>query len=355
MSVVSEKISKGVVGVAISVALMPPLCVGAFGLATAQASIALGGFWMFFLNMAAIFVAAFAVLSLFGYSSYFEARRQKHFGMRWIVSFGILVLISVPLIISLKNAVLFKSEQNAIDEGLEKAFNKPARSILQKKTIEKSDNGYSVTAFLDTVKSYDTGYLKSVEKNISEQVGAKIELSVVQRGVLYIGNGEGKQFNLLDVLRQKTDVKAQPKESKRGGIDMIMKFAEIKSYEYHDGSNSVIMKPSVVDAGALLKIQKTLLEGGVKSSVDLPQNTELFNAEFTNMDADIVAKLIRVSDFADENALSLNIIISSKTNNRHKLEKTVQDIFGQNEIQIRHKNSKLQKIRIVVKEVNATK
>ena len=355
LSVVSEKISKGVVGVAISVALMPPLCVGAFGLATAQASIAVGGFWMFFLNMAAIFVAAFAVLSLFGYSSYFEARRQKHFGMRWIVSFGILVLISVPLIISLKNAVLFKSEQNAIDEGLEKAFNKPARSILQKKTIEKSDNGYSVTAFLDTVKSYDTGYLKSVEKNISEQVGAKIELSVVQRGVLYIGNGEGKQFNLLDVLRQKTDVKAQPKESKRGGIDMIMKFAEIKSYEYHDGSNSVIMKPSVVDAGALLKIQKTLLEGGVKSSVDLPQNTELFNAEFTNMDADIVAKLIRVSDFADENALSLNIIISSKTNNRHKLEKTVQDIFGQNEIQIRHKNSKLQKIRIVVKEVNATK
>lgn len=52
LSVVSEKISKGVVGVAISVALMPPLCVGAFGLATAQASIALGGFWMFFLNMA---------------------------------------------------------------------------------------------------------------------------------------------------------------------------------------------------------------------------------------------------------------------------------------------------------------
>lgn len=354
LSVVSEKISKGVVGVAISVALMPPLCVGAFGLATAQASIAVGGFWMFFLNMAAIFVAAFAVLSFFGYSSYFEARRQKHFGMRWIISFGILALISVPLIVSLKNAVIYKSEQNSIQANLEKAFNKPARSILQKKTIEKSDDGYKVTAFLDTVKSYDSAYLKSVEKNISEQIGTQIELSVLQRGVLYIGNGEEKQSGILDILRQKTQLQPQPKESKKSGVDMLMRLAEIKSYEYDDSSDSVIIKPSVVDVEAMSKIQKTLLYGGVKSRVELAQNTELFNEDFKSIDANIIAKLIRINDFANENALNLNITVFARTNSLRKLKQTVQDIFGQNEIQTEYKNSKKETIRIVTKEINAT-
>lgn len=355
LSVVSEKISKGVVGVAISVALMPPLCVGAFGIATAQMAIAVGGFWMFFLNMAAIFVATFAVLSIFGYSSYFEARRQRHFSIRWVVSFGILALISIPLIISLKNAVLYKSEQNAIAKGLEKAFNKPSRSILQKKSIEKTDDGYEVTAFLDTVKSYDTGYVKSVEKNISERLASNIKLSAIQRGVLYIGDGEGKQFSLFDTLRQKADINTKHKESNTGNIDMMMKFAGIESYEYDNISNSVTIRPSAINVDMLLKVQQTLLQEGIKSFVILPQNAELFNEDMSVFSAKSIARLIKISDFAIENDIALDITIFAKAKNLQKLEKIALDIFGQNRVQIQNKNSKLQTMYIVAKDSNATK
>ncbi len=354
LSVVSEKISKGVVGVAISVALMPPLCVGAFGLATAQASIAVGGFWMFFLNMAAIFVAAFAVLSFFGYSSYFEARRQKHFGMRWIVSFGILALISVPLVISLKNAVLFKSEQNSIKEGLEKAFNRHSVSILQKKMVEKIDDGYKVTAFVDTVKSYNRTYLDSVEKNISERLGVKVELSAVQRGVLYIG--DGVSFSILDALRQKAELKAKPKEDKRKEIDMLMKFVGVDSYEYDDRLGSVTVRASLVDVEAMQKLQKTLFESGIKSVVAPEQNSELFSEDIgEELDAKSVVRLAKVSDFANENKIELNITVFAKTKNIRKLEKSVLDIFGQNKAEIQTKISKTQKIYVATKESNATK
>lgn len=66
--------------------------------------------------MAAIFAATFAVLSLFGYSAYFEAKRQKHFlafdGLSLLV---FLALISIPLVLSLKDAVELKNIKYGVD------------------------------------------------------------------------------------------------------------------------------------------------------------------------------------------------------------------------------------------------
>ena len=355
LSVVSEKISKGVVGVAISVALMPPLCVGAFGLATAQASIALGGFWMFFLNMAAIFAATFAVLSLFGYSAYFEAKRQKHFGVRWVVSFGFLALISIPLVLSLKDAVELKNERDMIKMELEKSFNIESISILQNQTIEKTEEGYKVGAFLDTVKSFSRAYLKSVEKNISTKLGAHIELFAVQRGALSIKDSNATQFTLFDVTRPKIETKVSLKDKKLLEIAPLMRFAKIDSYEYDSASNLLTIKQSGIKAEESLRLQKALLEEGVKSVVVFEKEETLFDEETEVMfDADVVRRLIRIADFASDNSLKLDIVVFAKANNAQKLEKNLLDIFGRNKSQIRIENSKIQKVRISAKELNAT-
>ena len=57
-AVTFKKISGSIVGVAISVALMPPLCVTGIGISTNQADVSLGGFFLFLTNLTAIFIAA---------------------------------------------------------------------------------------------------------------------------------------------------------------------------------------------------------------------------------------------------------------------------------------------------------
>ncbi len=355
LSVVSEKISKGVVGVAISVALMPPLCVGAFGLATAQASIAVGGFWMFFLNMAAIFVAAFAVLSLFGYSSYFEARRSRHFGARWVVSFGILAIISVPLFISLKEAVIFKRDRSVIKSQLEKSFNKESISLLQKDEIEKTNTGYLVNASLDTVKSFDALYIKDVEKNITTALGSKVELFVVQRGVLSLG-GISSQVGFLDAFRPKVEMGLKSKDDDRVlKIEFLMKFVDIGRWKYDKNTKTLNIDANTSDIQKLSDFQAKLSQEGINSVISLPARSVLFETKANDIsEVSNIKKMILLSEFAVKNGLGLDIWLPQGIQNAKKTENAVLEIFGQNNVSIKNNKTRKEPLRIVTKEANAT-
>lgn len=349
LSVVSEKISKGVVGVAISVALMPPICVAAFGLATAQTAIAVGGFWMFFLNMAAIFVAAFAVLSLFGYSAYFESKRKKHFGVRWLLSIGLLVFISVPLALSLKEAIVYKQESELIKKELAKSFNVSSRSILQKDVIEKEDGGYVVNVFLDTVRSYDRTYIRDVEKNISSKLSTNIKLFVVQRGVLSIGQGFGAQFSIIDAFRHRPDAKMTEEALLASEIGALMELEEITSYKYDKANHTVVMDVAKPDAVRLLRLQRMLLERGVKSVVSMPQGSVLFDAFLDKgTKSSEIALLVKIADFVEYNGLAIDISVFGVGNRLKAAENTVSEIFGHNKEKVDIKAIKSKKERIVI-------
>lgn len=355
LSVVSEKISKGVVGVSISVALMPPLCVGAFGLATAQTLIALGGFWMFFLNMAAIFVATFAILSLFGYSSYFEAKRQRQFGARWVVSFGILAVISIPLVISLKETIVYERDIGVIKSELKKSFNKESLSILQKDTVEKTDDGYLINASLDTVKSFNTKYIKNVENNITSALGSKVKLFVIQRGVLSLG-GTSSQFGFLDVLRPKVGASIKSEsEEKISKIEVLMRFADIGTWRYDKNTNMLLIESSNPDIEKLSKFQQKLSEEGILSTIYLPPQTTVFEAK-TDLLKEIsnIKTMMLISEFSLKNGIELDIIIPQEPKNDKKTKNILLEIFGQNNISINDDKTKKESMRIVTKESNAT-
>lgn len=351
LSVVSEKISKGVVGVAISVALMPPLCVAAFGAATAQASIALGGLWMFFLNMAAIFVATFAVLSLFGYSAYFESKRKKHFGVRWLFSIGLLGFISIPLALSLKEAIIYRQDSEIIKKELAKSFNVSSKSILQKEIIEKDGSGYSVNAFLDTIKSYDQKYIKDVEKNISSKLGANIKLSLIQRGVLSIGQGSGSQFGIIDALKQRPDTKTTQDLLLASEIGALMELEGITSYSYDKGSHTLAMDVIKPDIVRLSRLQQMLMGRGVKSVVSVPDGVVLFDA-FLNRELKTseVALLLKIADFTEYNGLAVDISVFGGGGRLERLKSAVSEIFGQN--RVKTIKSKKERIVIAIKDTN---
>lgn len=68
LSVTFKKIASSIVGVAISVALIPPLCVTGIGISTGQLNVVLGSFFLFFTNLTAIFIVSTIFFLVFGFS-----------------------------------------------------------------------------------------------------------------------------------------------------------------------------------------------------------------------------------------------------------------------------------------------
>ncbi|TKD51324.1 DUF389 domain-containing protein [Sphingomonas baiyangensis] len=88
-----------VVGVAIATALMPPLAVVGFGLATANWTVFGGSLLLFFTNLMTIAVAAAVVARLYGFGSHLS---PQHTLYQTIVVIGVLVALAAPLAVALR-------------------------------------------------------------------------------------------------------------------------------------------------------------------------------------------------------------------------------------------------------------
>ncbi len=82
-------------GVAIATALMPPICVAGFGLATGRWEIFGGAFYLFFINCVFIALATYLIVRLlkFPYKAYVEHGKQKRTAR---LAMLMLILISIP-------------------------------------------------------------------------------------------------------------------------------------------------------------------------------------------------------------------------------------------------------------------
>src|SRR5690606_21179451 len=96
------RISSSAAGVAISSALLPPLCVSGIGLANRSIDLFKGSFLLFSSNLAAIVFAGALTLYLLG----FKPRReqdQKRFSFGLLISSIFIIALSIPLAIYLQN------------------------------------------------------------------------------------------------------------------------------------------------------------------------------------------------------------------------------------------------------------
>lgn len=83
-----------IIGVAISTALMPPLCTVGFGIATGKLLYALGAFYLFFINSVFIAIATFLSTRLMHFSQkVFVDKQREHRVRRMLVGFSLLALL----------------------------------------------------------------------------------------------------------------------------------------------------------------------------------------------------------------------------------------------------------------------
>ncbi|MDD3024623.1 MAG: TIGR00341 family protein, partial [Syntrophomonadaceae bacterium] len=174
-AVTFKKISGSIVGVAISVALMPPLCVTGIGISTGQANVIVGGFFLFLTNLTAIFIASaifFLVFGFWGHGN--QSYDRKAIYTKYIVSFFLLLLLSIPLIYTLEAAIKEKIQLDKIKNVLVSNFDNTDYSRLD--SWKKTQN--TVYIKINTVTYIPQEKIDFVEKEIRTVAGQDVALDI---------------------------------------------------------------------------------------------------------------------------------------------------------------------------------
>lgn len=201
-------------GVAIATALMPPLCATGFGIATGNASVLMGAFYLFIVNAVFISLATLLIVKYlrFPIKKYIDSRKQKFYARYATITILILILPSVYFLISVYQELQFKS---AIKSLLVKEIEQRNNDVLKWDLVE-SDTAKEVKFYIsgagisDSASDYLQELLSGIgsEKfklvitrvNVSKDEVAKLSADVAQ-GIMKSYELETKKQMAIDSSR----------------------------------------------------------------------------------------------------------------------------------------------------------
>jgi len=167
-------------GVAIAVAVVPPLAVVGYGVSTRQFSIAGGAFLLFLTNLVAIVISAALVFRSMG----FRPQRAAEAGpwklkYRMAISAGVLLVLSIPLFLTLRRAVSQIRIRSEVTSWIDAQFRADNASISD---ISLSFPGrrLQVHATVRTRRYLDPSQIDAVEKSMRDRFGPDARLEVDQ-------------------------------------------------------------------------------------------------------------------------------------------------------------------------------
>ncbi len=171
---VINKKGETIVGVAIATALMPPLAVVGYGLASGAPQIAGGAWFLFMTNLLAIALSATALAALYGF-----AARQSRTKNVWRVALivGVFAGLSIPLGISLKKIAYEARVSRATRETLEAGLVGKAR--LGDLAVRFMEDGVRIDAVALT-KAYDPGAESRLQDALRKAIGQPVSLDLDQ-------------------------------------------------------------------------------------------------------------------------------------------------------------------------------
>lgn len=118
VSIARKDISTTLPGVAIATALMPPLCVTGYGIATTNAGIALSSFYLFFINA---FFVAFSTYVVIRYMNFpfkeYSNKIERRKNLKYISFFSFLMIL--PSLLIFRNVWIETNTQSKVDSFIE--------------------------------------------------------------------------------------------------------------------------------------------------------------------------------------------------------------------------------------------
>ncbi|BBN58415.1 TIGR00341 family protein [Hydrogenovibrio marinus] len=161
-----SEVAKSMAGVAIAVALVPPLAVSGIGIGWYDFDVFYGASLLFVTNLIGIVLAAAVTFLLMGYSPFHLAKK----GMAWSLSF--VILVSIPLVISFHQMVTEQSMVYALEgwevDGVE------IRNV--KVSNGKQGEPDFVAATLVSQKSLGNKDIDHIKQRIEQKLGHSILL-----------------------------------------------------------------------------------------------------------------------------------------------------------------------------------
>jgi len=166
-------------GVAIATAVMPPLAVTGYGIATGQWGIGGGGFMLFFTNLTAIVISAAAVFFLVGFRPREEADHllARH---RIMVAAAVLIVVSIPLVRTLRAATQQALLRREITSVLRRRLEASGEVRLSSVDFKAGPQRVAVVAVV-----YSSRFIPSSEEDVvasllSERLGRPVQLDLQQ-------------------------------------------------------------------------------------------------------------------------------------------------------------------------------
>lgn len=171
-----------VVGVAIATALMPPLAVVGFGLATLNWTVFSGALLLFVTNLVAIALTAAVMARIYGFTTRLSA---KHTRLQNVLILVVFIALAVPLYISLRQIVWESQASRQINSAVMVPFDN--RSRLSQIEIDLLAEPASISATVLTPALVPGAELR-VEQALRQQLQRDIALSLTQ---YQVGTGGG--------------------------------------------------------------------------------------------------------------------------------------------------------------------
>lgn len=173
---VIKRKGEGIVGVAIATALMPPLAVIGFGLATGSGPIASGAFMLFMTNLLAISLSVSMLARFYGFNS---DHSRQHTGLQIAVVLGVFLILSLPLGIALRDISSQAYTTKTAKATIQKYF-EAGNSRLSMFNISFSKvDGARIDAVMLTA-GYRPNAQKEISARLEEKLGKPIKLVLDQ-------------------------------------------------------------------------------------------------------------------------------------------------------------------------------
>ena len=163
-----------IVGVAIATALMPPLAVIGFGLATLNATVFWGALLLFVTNFITIALTAWGMAKLYGFHTTLSSKQTQ---FQNFVVIAVFIALAIPLYLSLRQIVWEANAVRAVRTELTATFGPAAR--LSPPEIDFDSDPMKVSAYVWTTQ-IQANADERTEMALEERIGEEVDIQLKQ-------------------------------------------------------------------------------------------------------------------------------------------------------------------------------
>ena len=187
-----KNIGAALPGVAIAVAVLPPLCVVGIGFALRRMDVAAGGALTFIANIVAINFAASAIFWLMNFSPKVSLSTEKDVKGKLKTSAVLLLVISLPLAYLMWESVSAGSTQAEIDAVLTSQLDGISEARLVGFDFSRQKDGsFSVAATVESPREITPEKAEEMRVALEKKLNAKVALLVKVNRIALVGSKGG--------------------------------------------------------------------------------------------------------------------------------------------------------------------